>query len=82
MPTPGAKRSQALDFTAEMAIPKLLEWGLATRDGEGNLVAAPLEVALLLLDKLWDNQFDVSRGEGLLLHKAGRRVGGWGPEAR
>lgn len=62
----------AVDFTAEAAIPKLLELGLARRLGPGGLLAAePLQAALCRLDARWDMVFQFS-GAGPTEGDAGR----------
>lgn len=50
-----------VDFTCEMALPQLQEWGLVTPTvPTGAVTALPLPAALLKLDEAWDSIYDFS----------------------
>jgi len=52
-----AKIDQEIDFEVGDALGKLFRLGLATRDSRGELLAVPIDEALVKLDRRWDNLF-------------------------
>jgi hypothetical protein len=53
-----------INFEVGDALTKLYRLGLATRDHQGRLQATPLEQALDVLDRHWDNTFRYGNPEG------------------
>jgi hypothetical protein len=60
-----------INFEVGDALTKLYRLGLATRDAQGRLQATPLEPALEVLDRHWDNTFRYASPAGRSTRPAG-----------